>query len=432
MSRNSGNVKILIYIFPLFLILYQIQCSYFKSLQLASRNILYVNETGIYLFDEDFNYKSNVKIFDNLLNEYEIHYSSLSQYSANDGGYIVCKIQNTFYLFSDDLSYKCEKNQNLTFADNSIIAHFKKEEDSNQNFYFLFCYVEGAHSLIYIIEYYFTKNSGTCTLNKKMDNSFQPLGSSTNEQTSQPYLFCDLIYNDTLGCFNINNYPPELSANLINLENGFSKMNSNYCYYGQGYANFVKSTLSPDKKRELVCYYSGGIYCSIYDIENNQYSNLVTVIGNALRELDNFSVQYFSQTNEYIIAGIGYGNYLEMVTLDENFKVKSNNNSLQICYTKINAFSNCSSVVTFHILYSETKKNYEVIFGCKDVDNYMREMNKCNMELNFEIDFFNGTNETIIVPDKTNNTSNKKDDKKDDNIVENDIIESTTNLTKKN
>ena len=437
MSKNNRSGKMLIYIFPLILILYPTSCTYYKSLQLLSNQILYVNETGIYFYDNNFNYKTEIKTFDTKLSSNDIQLASLSQYSSSDGEVILCKIKSTFYLFPYDLSYICQKDFNVSLASSyyNVIPYYKKEESSIVNFYFIFCYCV-SNAPIDIKEYYFSKNSDSCSLNEKISKSIHPLSSENKETSSLSYLSCNLMYNNLLACFNINSAPVELSATILNPEKDFERFNTNSSITTNGVSGEMRSVLSSNKKNALICFNSGSVFCAIYNIEKNLFTKLALIFGDISVGLNSFSVQYFNQTNEYMVTGITSNAGINIIIFDENFNVKSTNSSFQNCYTYYPKFTDCYNIESNRIVYSQTKKNYEVIIDCSKT--YNNDMTECNVEINGEIDFFNGTNSSIFTDNKTDDksddksdeTSNDKTDDKNSDTVEKEVIQKSTNITK--
>ena len=454
MSKNR-NGKILLDIFPLVFFLYQIQCEIFTSLQLLSNKILYVNRTGIYFYDNNFNYESEIKIFNEELSENDILRASLSQYSATNGENIICKIKNIFYLFPVDASYICEGNMDQTKSDyyNVVLAYNKKVENSNTNFYFIFCYVTSS-SPIYITEYYFSKTETLCTLNENISKEVSPLNSYNQEVEPQNEITCTLMNNNYLACFTISPSRNELLATILNPENNFEKVYNNPITESTKEGGLMKSAISSDKKKTFVCFCSNSAYCAIYNIEKNELTKVLKVF-DEVRILNDFiSVDYFSQTNEFIVSAIDYNSNLKIIIFDENFNVKSTNSSFKNCYTYYTKTTNCYNILSYKVIYSQEKNNYKLITGC--TENFDDDMKECNVEIKNTIDFFNGTNSTSSTDDKSDDKSDETSDKKDDesdetsdekddksdetsddkkydkknDTVEKEVIQKSTNITK--
>ena len=279
MSKDNKNGKIFIYIFPLFLVLYQTQCINTKALQLLSNNIVYVNKTGIYLYDNNLDFKSIIKIFNESysISSNDLSYTSLSQYSTSYDEIIICKIKNYIFLFPEDSSFMCEDtiNENLENINNVIVSYNKIQENSNQNFYFFFCYISGSNSPLNITEYYFKKNSNSCTLNEKISKSYKTICSEGYSIGFYAYLDCHLMYENILACFHINANPSEFSVTLLDPENNLEESNTNYPISStDNRSGKLKSAISNDKKSALICIScgSGEIYCTIYSLEKKEFS----------------------------------------------------------------------------------------------------------------------------------------------------------------
>ena len=199
------------------------------------------------------------------------------------------------------------------------------------------------------------------------------------------------MYNDIVTCFVNNNNPNEIVSTSFNLKNNLTieysstteKINS---------ANLIRSTLSEDKKKALVCFYDNDayVYCSIYDITINKFTEIIKIFNLTIIEnSETLKVKYIKEKKEYIIFANVENKYIEIIKLDENYNIKSDNDEYEYCYTE-QSLTNCNKFLSFDIYYSDIKNNYYTIAGCDDntfINQSLPE--KCNIELENNIGFYN-------------------------------------------
>ena len=76
--------------------------------RLNNGNYLIMSTQGIYLYNEEFNLKKNIIVFESRLvkENKEIYSADIAQFLSEDNGYVICLILNETYIISKKGEYK--------------------------------------------------------------------------------------------------------------------------------------------------------------------------------------------------------------------------------------------------------------------------------------------------------------------------------------
>ena len=301
----SYKLKICFFLSVMFILINNTyQNYYFRLLQLNSGQIIIVSNSYIYLQEKDINTPPTIKLnldsSSELTTQNDHRQISIAQYSEDQSGYILCKVKQTIYLISPDFNFICSYTGLSISNDNVIIIPYKQ----NENFYFYFiCYLNknDSNSPIHIEKYSFNKDSCTNVLINNL--SLMPKNSLGKPLYPQSICFdCNLMYNDILICFfTIINlfevgYVSFDIKNDITLLEEFSGTNG----IQNSQASWLRTTQSQDKTKVFCCFVNDvhEIYCSIYDITKNKWSNEIKILPKVSPGTDSFYINYFYETNE--------------------------------------------------------------------------------------------------------------------------------------
>ena len=340
----SIKLKICFFLSIIFILTYKTnQQDAFALLQLHSEQIIIVSYSSIYLQEKDLNISATIKInIDSsveLKTLYDHREISLAQYPDDQSGYILCRIKQIIYLISPDFSFSCFDTGLPTSSSNTIIVPYKKNGNS---FIYFICYIDSTEiqtTPIHIEKYIFNKDSCTNILENNL--SIMPKNSFGKSLVPQGIcLDCNLMYNDILTCFFtvVNIY--ETGYISFDIKNNLTILQefSGTSGIKNVQANWLRTIQSEDKTKILCCFTTNynDIYCSIYNIIKNKWSNEIKILTKVNLGAESFYLKYFYETNEYLIySSAGDNNKVDVVKLDKNFNIISTNSSYKYCYTKM-------------------------------------------------------------------------------------------------
>ena len=165
MFNNFSNVII----FILLEIIYIIKSSaIFKSYQLITGDILIINSAGILLQNQLTKNLSTIKSFNNSISigtVKELQYVTISQFSSEKDGLILCYIKQNLFVISNDYKTICTNKLEISADHVIIIPYDIKLENNNKNYYYIICFLSSDNkNPINIHEYYYNINTCNYTL----------------------------------------------------------------------------------------------------------------------------------------------------------------------------------------------------------------------------------------------------------------------------
>ena len=108
-SKNLIGIFIffIIYISELFCYGVDSDFEYPMKMRLNNGNYLVMTSSGIYLYNEEFTSKKDIKLFDHYMidNNNQIYSADLAQFLSEDNGYIVCLLLNETFIISKSGEY---------------------------------------------------------------------------------------------------------------------------------------------------------------------------------------------------------------------------------------------------------------------------------------------------------------------------------------
>ena len=362
----------LINAFIIVIIMHLIDSSeYFKSYQLANEDILIIDKSGILVKELSAEGTKTIVSFDgafDLSSSNNFYDVALSQFPSEKGGLIICYVKQNLYIISSDYQNKYTSSLQLNAAHVIIIPYDSVQEGSVTNYYYFICFIlqDNNNNAISVLEYYY--NIDTCQNNLKISNnitSINSLGEQCKTETLLDRIDCELMYNNIITCFTKNTYPTELAHNSFDINNNLQRISkfSGTTKTNSG-ANKIKSALSGDKKRALVCRIDDQNYicCQVFDITKNEWSDDVKIFS-TINDQDALKLKYIEEKKEYVLFNRKSNTAVDMVIFDENFKVKTNNEEIECGYVE-ESLSGCNYLPSYDIYYSNKNKNYFTLTGC--------------------------------------------------------------------
>ena len=106
-------------------------------------------------------------------------------------------------------------------------------------------------------------------------------------------------------------------------------------------------------------------YCSLFDLETNEFSNPVLLMINCMQIEYGTNIQYFSEKKEYIghcLLGISTKN---IIKFDENFEVKECENNSKYYISVSTKGGQCYNVFSMSLLYIKSRQDYFIARTCQ-------------------------------------------------------------------
>ena len=180
-------------------------------------------------------------------------------------------------------------------------------------------------------------------------------------------LFC----GNVLTCFYQNNNSEIISISFnINITSyeikpiqSLTKQKSN------NGAIIIKSILSQDRTKSLVCYISNDNNCNclIYYINTNEWDEYSTYLNNCSINFSSLNIEYFDISNEYILYCLKSSSELTLVKLDLEFNIKEDEKNG--FYDLTSTLSKCGDYYLSSLIYDSN--NINILANCNgDIIKY--------------------------------------------------------------
>ena len=333
------------------------ESKYAKTYKLNNGNIILAGTNGINVYDS-----SGVNLLYNITTDGEdkinikkdAFFTTFTQFETGEeyGIIIVKKVVHILnnkgeLLFKFRLTHDTSKIQFYTlvpyiYGDNNynfILGFINQNSKAYLQYYSINF---NARNLTLIDDYEFDKDSDLDNLNYNYGISCQIMNHNTN--------------GDVLTCFYlINKNTGEIGSISFILNNNIEKIPMfNDTYSDKSF--IIQSTISPDKKKSLVCYARdqdqncNGI-CSVYDIDKNKFEKQNKYLSKSCgTSIENINLDYFKETREYIFSCTNPStSEINIVKFDQNFdviKIGSESNDSYILFN-----NTCHTIYFYNFLF---------------------------------------------------------------------------------
>ena len=375
------RISSLVYIFS-FLIVFQIKkikaaevffnlyLNKIVSFTLNNNNIIIFSYIGFFTFDSNYvnlyNYTFSTEL--SLNDDFKHLYPSFTQFSEEEGGYVMCYILKNVYIFDNygKFIYLADANETSIIEDgynNYVINSYKKE---NSEYYFTI--ITFDFSLHYYGElqmFYYKIN----ILNKTKELIYNNIYLNNNTERIEGHntICCEKMItnnNDTfITClyqYMSNNtrfigemsFKPDYNFTYIEPKKYlklFSEIN-NY--------QFSSSVTNEDKSKLYICYLSDSTNasCFYYDINIREFSKIHYLGYNGRKGLYYINLFFFKESNEFIFSCVDTMNIFSFVKFKENITLIQPNVIGKYDFSK-----KCYDIRSFSIVYSSKDKQYFLI-----------------------------------------------------------------------
>ena len=397
---------------------------------LLNNNILVFSRKGYFTFDSNYSLIYNYTFINesNIEISYNKDYPSFSQFSKEEGEYILSFALGNVYLFNN-----FGQIANLSNIQNDLINSNKT--DSKNNLYKIISYKTLDLHYYYFIFYSYFSNS---EWSGEIYILYYKMDIDGNNELIHYQNYRDSLLNNGFACQRIiqedeNDYiilfyqlkPDNSNINHIckisfEPENNFTFSNKK-CLEVNSYFFYVDSAINDDYSKIYVCFTSGQGEgkCFYYKIKDNEFSKIYILADYCRQNHFYFHLSYFKINKEYIFSCIDNSNKHFIIKFKEDMSFLNPPNS-----SKSFNIENCDIIKTISIIYLFYENKYALL-------NYGRCYYVIKSFIYKITDYFiektNQTMNTDLEPIKTNEIII---DLNKNSIVITDLNEESTSIIK--
>jgi len=300
----------------------------FKSITLNTEENIIINQNGIYIYNKESQTTINSYTFDSSTEISSLDIDKITHFlfSPNSGDkFYFILIKNTIYILSSEGEFRY-KYIISDIAQPKLMTPFRFV-NSDEVEYFV-QYIYDNNFIIKLYKFNFVSNSNEL-LNSLEANILDSSGNKM-KQVSNNFrceLMKDINNDNLLTCFFQNENPKEIIASsfTVDANNGYLISEYNTNTFSNNGAKIIKSNLSSDSKKSLVCCIdnSNTINCLIYDLDSFSEINFNPSLNYCLSDsLSLFNIVI--DTNQYYIYCFYSSTEFGIIKLDNNFEIIEN------------------------------------------------------------------------------------------------------------
>ena len=341
---NILNLEIII-IFLLFRLIKNSSIQNFKAIYLSNNFYYIIKSDSISYFNSTNDDSNSIYIFNDSQKITTIEESEMISFGVfkNDSESInLLVVKNYVYAIIKENLY-C--NKKLT-----EITGYSEVYPYQCTAYICFYVIGIINSSKNLYLYLYKNPKGFCTS--------EVVSNLTINNVDSNNLSCKLMQSSSNGkvltCFYQNSNSKEIIATSLNIDITNGKMETisslTKSKSNKG-AKIIKSTLSQDETKSLVCYINdyNNTDCLIYDIIINQWSGYSTYLYKCLLKFSSLNIEYFDNLNEYILYCFQSSSQFNLQKLDSNFdKKEDEKNGLYDLTEKVSECTNYSLSSLIH------------------------------------------------------------------------------------
>ena len=367
--NRTNNFYFLFYSFTFFLFLNSCKSNAIfelsQSITLLNGNILIIHNRGIDIYDSQLmGLQKNIVQSDNFINnETQLSKITISRFSEMDYGYIIATINDKIYIFDCEGTLKYNNSLEETELNGDYYTLIPIKKICN-----VYTFMVGFINNEKKIDCIFFKYNNSDNINIEKERHKYPYSyysNNKNNSIEEKVLSCQLMNNhskiDIIVCFifrhedkRITHFFIEINNYTMNIPNESKYINTSSSFFVKA----IKSAITEDKKKSFVCfkYDDGPSYCTIYDIENNDYSNL-TEYNNCHAPIYTLHIHYMRETEQFLLFCSKDG-YVTVAIFNKNLN-RSNNYTIYVG----------SNIRGISIIYSYFERNYYIISDSNENNN---------------------------------------------------------------
>ena len=371
-SIEKSTSKPYLYYIIIYLLLINIKSfQNFNAFTLLSNDILLITDVGIFKYNPSTDTQTIIKSSNIISSQDDQNYISVSQFTENEGGYIICRLKKTIFVFNSNLN---TEYGNFEVGEiESCYCDIKSYKTLNGEITIIISYIN-SECKIKILMY---------QININQQNNFSQLIHEdirqviTKDRIPQIILnkgiTCEIIvkstyYNKLYACFVADIQTFSISASVFDLENDLS-----FLYFSENVIQIagtliIKSTISSNKKNVFICLIESNNYltCLVYNSESNKLSDKIEFFDGCSLNSPNTGVKYVNEKNEYsAYCYSSQGNKMKFIKFDENLNIKDKDENNDKCYNFFDIANNpCHTIHNSYLLYVKNLSKYYMFRSC--------------------------------------------------------------------
>ena len=327
--------------------------------QLINGNYILCTEKGIYLYDSKIKNNLSEHIFETEISSAEdFYFVTIEQFSIDDGGNIVILYKDKFYFYSKEGDFIFSIDLPFQPSGKSYtLVPYKKGDQFNV----IIGYRENTNTMI---GYYKIDVANEILSEITTNNIILRTNSKEKQQTSNADFSCQLMistqYGEVLTCFYLTTY--YFGLNSYNIDDNFSESSIGSLCDKSIQTSYIKSAITPEKDKAIICCSSSQVICVCYDINKNEFISTKKFGENIQSTFYSVTLSYSKNTKEFIVSGFDYNSNFTVSIFDSELKTKKDEDENDICNPNFKV-SSCS-VNYASIVYISDTNNYSIMTSC--------------------------------------------------------------------
>ena len=335
---------------------------YFKAFTILTKDIIIISDEGLFKYQIENKNTTKISDIEYIASIMNVEYISFAQFPSNEGGYILCRINNYILILSED----CEEIIGEIVIDDikegklSIIPYTTKDNKKT----FILCFVNSTFKIKILMYEINFESIADSKLLYDVEQDVEYEDETIDYLSGQP-ITCELMLSENkeniIVCFVITAMSYLVNAVAFDPEN-----NCNLLYFFKNEVvtagvNIFSSKTSLDRDKSLLCYIDiqRAFYCLIYNSEKKEWSQTVKFFDTCLDFQNNKGIISMTDKQKFLINCYKDSLSLLMIELDENFTIKNLNGEECIFTYK---FEECFQAYSSSLSYNE-KNNQQYILS---------------------------------------------------------------------
>jgi hypothetical protein len=382
--------KIYFFYVAIFLLITYIRTfSNFKPFNLLSNYVVLITDEGILKYNPSSNTHQNVVPSNAISSQNDQNYISFAQFNLDDGGYVICRLNQYIYILDKDL------NSHMYFEISEIKDSYcviNPYKTIQGDITIIISYINGDQKMR-LLMYKLNINDSNNLYELIHEATFQTINEYRMDQNIlNKAISCELMINNNtntiLTCFVVDQQTNIISGMIINPENLLR------IYFSQNLiktkiTSIIKSSVNPNKIYCLICLIDNDSYlnCLLYNSLTNNLSNMIKIFDKCQLYSYNMGVLYTKEKQEYSAFCSTNDQKMNLVKFDVNFNIKNTDNENDKCYINFSIQDDvCQTIYSFYFLYADAGKNYYIYRVCsynnKYILNLLTVTDACNNKIN--------------------------------------------------
>ena len=338
---------------------------YFKAFNILSNDILLVTDIGIIKYNIESDSQYLITSYNNIINSIgTLEFITVSQFSSDDGGYIVCRINEYIYILSKDANYSFGNIILSELHEQYIELIPYTTKDSKKSF--IICYIDDSHKIALILH---EININKIEDSKIIYQNWQVV--KYNEDyigtISLRSLSCKIMNSDIqqniLTCFIITSDNYCMNSISFEQDNNFTLIEIN-----KKEINTISSLMAidygPNKEISLICFLNNGNFqCLKYYSTIKEWSNITTYLEGCDFYQFNRGLKYINE--EHLIYCYSSNTKVNYKKLDNEYNIKDFNDKGSC---SIDIYNNCYYLYTSTLLYNKNENQYSILTICSYIN----------------------------------------------------------------